>query len=152
LNINATLTIADRGESVEYEKYLKEIALEDNRITFCGYIKRENLFSQIDVLIVPSIWNEPLGMVAIESCAYHVPVIATRMGGLPEIIKDGVNGWLCDVDNPDSLGKTILKVYNSPELLHAVSNRARESVSEMLDMDKMMKKYEELVVHSDFKA
>ncbi|KAA6343180.1 N-acetyl-alpha-D-glucosaminyl L-malate synthase [termite gut metagenome] len=144
-NINAILTIAGRGESIEYEKYLKELALEDNRITFSGYIKRENLFSQIDVLIVPSIWNEPLGMVAIESCAYHVPVIATKMGGLPEIIKDGVNGWLCDVDNSDSLGKTILHIYNSPELLHSVSNRARESVSEMLDMERMMIKYEELV-------
>ncbi|KAA6344755.1 N-acetyl-alpha-D-glucosaminyl L-malate synthase [termite gut metagenome] len=143
-NINATLTIAGRGESIEYEKYLKELASKDKRIIFSGYVKPVEHYTGIYLSVVPSICPDTFPSVAFESCAYHVPVIATKMGGLPEIIKDGVNGWLCDVDNSDSLGKTILHIYNSSELLHSVSNRARESVSEMLDMERMMIKYEEL--------
>jgi glycosyltransferase involved in cell wall biosynthesis len=146
-NINATLTIAGRGESVEYEKYLKELASKDKRIIFSGYVKSIEHYANIHLSVVPSIWPDTFPSVAFESCAYYIPVIATRMGGLPEIIKDGVNGWLCDVDNPDSLGKAILHIYNSPELLRSISNHTRESVGEMLDMDRMMIKYGEIIIN-----
>ncbi|KAA6342048.1 N-acetyl-alpha-D-glucosaminyl L-malate synthase [termite gut metagenome] len=144
-NINATLTIAGRGESVEYETYLKELASKDKRIIFSGYVKPIEHYTGIHLSVVPSIWPDTFPSVAFESCAYHVPVITTRMGGLPEIIKESVNGWLCDVNNPDSLGKAILRIYNSPELLHSVSNRARESVNEMLDMERMFLRYKEVI-------
>jgi glycosyltransferase involved in cell wall biosynthesis len=82
--------------------------------------------------------------VAFESCAYHIPVICTPMGGLPEIIEKDENGWFCDVNNPASLGETIMKAYNSPDLIRACSLKARKAVCEMLDAGKMLDKYCEI--------
>jgi glycosyltransferase involved in cell wall biosynthesis len=145
LDINATLTIAGKGASVEYEMYLKKIASRDKRIRFSGYVKSTEHYANIHVLVVPSLWNESLGMVAFEACAYHVPVIATMKGGLPEIIKGGVNGWLCDINNQNFLGEMILKVYNSPETVRAYSEQAREAVKEMLGVNQMLEAYREVL-------
>jgi glycosyltransferase involved in cell wall biosynthesis len=145
MDINAVLTIAGKGESEEYEKYLRTLATNDTRISFSGYVKSTEHYSNIHLSVVPSKWPDTFPTVAFESCAYHVPVIATQMGGLPEIIKEGINGWFCDVNNPDSLGETILKIYNSPEILETCSRQARNSVSEMLDTERMIKSYEDIV-------
>jgi glycosyltransferase involved in cell wall biosynthesis len=146
LDINATLTISGRGESIEYEAYLKDIAAHDKRISFHGYVKSTDHYANIHISVVPSQWADTFPTVAFESCAYHLPVITTRMGGLPEIIKEGINGWFCDVNNPDSLGKIILKIYNSPEIVRSCSAQAREVVKEMLDVDRMLNEYEKIII------
>jgi glycosyltransferase involved in cell wall biosynthesis len=142
LDINATLTIAGRGESVEYEEYLKNLASKDKRIRFSGYVKSTDHYANIHISVVPSQWADTFLTVAFESCACHVPVIATTMGGLPEIIKDNVNGWLCDANIQNSLGKTILKVYNSPKLISLYSMHSREFVRSFLDVDRLTSEYE----------
>jgi glycosyltransferase involved in cell wall biosynthesis len=144
LDINAILTIAGRGESVEYEEYLKDLASIDNRICFIGYVKSIDYYANIHISVVPSQWADTFPTVAFESCACHVPVIATTMGGLPEIIKENINGWLCDVNNPNSLGDTILTVYNSPELISLYSKQSRESVKSFLDVDRLTSEYEDV--------
>jgi glycosyltransferase involved in cell wall biosynthesis len=144
LDIDATLTIAGRGESAKYEKYLKELASGDKRIRFSGYVKSTDHYANIHVSVIPSQWADTFPTVAFESCACHVPVIATTMGGLPEIIKDNVNGWLCDANNQNSLGQKILEVYNSPELISSCSKHSRESVRSFLDIDRLTNEYEDV--------
>jgi glycosyltransferase involved in cell wall biosynthesis len=53
-----------------------------------------DLMKRAAFVVVPSIWHEPFGRIVIEAYACGTPVLATRMGGLSEIIKDGVTGWL----------------------------------------------------------
>jgi glycosyltransferase involved in cell wall biosynthesis len=145
LDINATLTIAGRGNSIEYEEYLKDLAAHDKRISFRGYVKSADHYAGIHVSVVPSQWPDTFPGVAYESCAHHVPVITTRMGGLPEIIKEGMNGWFCDVNNLYSLGETILEIYNSPETVRIYSAQAREAVKEMLDVEGNLNRYGKMV-------
>ena len=145
LNINATLEIAGKGES-QYENYLKELASKDKRITFCGYIKPEEFYQRIHVLTVPSLWDEALGLVAIEACANNVPVITTAKGGLKEIIKDGYNGVYCDADFPDSLSKAIKQIYDDHKLLNRLQESARKSVLAFLNTNQMMQDYEKIII------
>src|SRR5690606_16626503 len=84
LNISATLTIAGRGKN-EYEEKLKSMVIHPE-ISFVGYVKSNEFYPMIDVLVVPSLWEEPLGMVAIEALANHLPVIANKRGGLKETV------------------------------------------------------------------
>jgi glycosyltransferase involved in cell wall biosynthesis len=142
LPFDATLQIAGRGQLAD-EAQLKALATSPN-ISFVGYQKPEAFYSQIDVAVVPSIWNEPFGMVAVEACAHSVPVIASRMGGLPEIIQDSLNGLLCHPQDPDSLGHAMLKLYQQPDLLQRLSKQARVSVAALLNLDLMLDSYESI--------
>ena len=83
-------------------------------------------------------------MVAVEACAYSRPVIASRMGGLTEIIQDQLNGLLCSPDDPDSLGLAMLKLHQQPRLLARLSAEARNSVASLLNLDLMLDHYESI--------
>lgn len=143
LGINASLFIGGRGQA-DYEKHLKSIAKGSN-ITFLGQVQSDEFYAGIDVLVVPSLWQEPLGMVAIEALAHHVPVIAHKTGGLQESVIDGVNGLFCYASNPDSLGEAIQKMYADTELYNRLSAAARESVSAILSKDRMLSQYQEVI-------
>jgi glycosyltransferase involved in cell wall biosynthesis len=142
LPFDATLQIAGRGQ-LNDETQLKALATSP-KISFVGYQKPEAFYSQIDVAVVPSIWNEPFGLVAVEACAHSVPVIASRMGGLPEIIQDSLNGLLCNPADPDSLGHAMLKLYQQPDLLRRLSQQARVSVAALLSVELMLDSYESI--------
>jgi Glycosyltransferase len=75
-------------------------------INFAGKFSRENLskiFNEIDVLIVPSVWYENCPNVILEAMSFKIPVIASSIGGMTELIEDGKTG-LC-------LNPAILKIY-----------------------------------------
>lgn len=145
LDINATLTIAGCGETEVYERHLHELAANDNRISFSGYVKSIEHYKKIDLSVIPSLWPDTFPTVAFESCAYNVPVIATNMGGLPEIIIDNTNGILCNSKNKDSLKLAIMKLYNNPSILNKYARKAKKSVMEMTDIDEVINKYEKLI-------
>lgn len=142
LSIPASLKIAGKGEE-NYENELTELA-RGTDIEFVGYVNSTEFLSQIDVLIVPSLWEEPLGMVAIEALANHVPVIANKRGGLQETVQDDINGLYCYDKNPDSLGEAMLKLYNQPDKYNQFSAKARESVASILDKNRLISEYEEV--------
>lgn len=146
LPFNATLQIAGRGQ-IDDEQRFKAMATSPN-ISFVGYQNPETFYDRIDVAIVPSLWNEPFGMVAVEACAHSRPVIASRMGGLTEIIKDHVNGLLCSPDDPDSLGLAMLKLYQQPRLMARLGAQARNSVADFLNLELMLDQYENILLQT----
>ncbi|SQF99421.1 glycoside hydrolase family protein [Paucimonas lemoignei] len=146
LPIDATLQIAGRGQRDDEARFRAMVT--SPRVSFVGYRSPEQFYKQIDVAIVPSIWSEPFGMVAVEACAYSKPVIASRMGGLPEIIQDQLNGLLCCPDDPDSLGVAMLKLHQQPALLARLSAQARVSVASLTDLDLMLDSYEVIFVQT----
>jgi glycosyltransferase involved in cell wall biosynthesis len=142
LSIPARMKIAGKGEP-NYEDHL-HIAAQGANIEFVGYVNSTEFLSQIDVLIVPSLWEEPLGMVAIEALANHVPVIANKRGGLQETVKDGANGLYCYDSNPDSLAEAMLQLYENPIKYNQFSANARNSVAAILDKNRLISEYEEV--------
>ncbi|NDV96116.1 glycosyltransferase [Dysgonomonas sp. 521] len=139
-----TLKIAGEARNNVYLNFLEDYAKEDPRISFVGYQKSENFYKEIDVLVVPSVWEEPLGMVAIEACANGIPVITSGTGGLKEIIIDGVNGILCNPNIKDSLSNAIHQINNDRELLNDMKENARHSVLPFLDTNRLGNEYEDL--------
>ncbi|MFJ4145499.1 glycosyltransferase family 4 protein [Pseudomonas sp. NPDC089734] len=146
LPFNATLQIAGRGQLNDEQRF--KAMVTSKNISFVGYQNPGTFYEQIDVAIVPSLWNEPFGMVAVEACAHSRPVIASRMGGLTEIIEDQVNGLLCSPDDPDSLGVAMLKLHQQPGLLARLGAQARGSVRDFLSLDRMLDQYESLLIQT----
>jgi glycosyltransferase involved in cell wall biosynthesis len=79
-------------------------------------------------LIVPSIWTEPFGMVVIEAMAAGRAVIASRIGGIPEIVRDGETGLLVPPADPVALRRAIEKLVTNPELAPRLGRAALASV------------------------
>ncbi|NJM37497.1 MAG: glycosyltransferase family 4 protein [Akkermansiaceae bacterium] len=98
LGKNRRLVIAGDGpESQKLQEKASHLGL--NNVTFSGFVKhseQKNLWAGAAFSVVPSIWQEPFGMVVLEAWAQARPVVAHRIGALPELISDGVNGFLAD--------------------------------------------------------
>lgn len=94
-------------------------------------------YNQLDVMIVPSVWKEPFGMVAAESLSCGRPVIASRIGGLPEIVNDA-NGTLVEPGDPQALADAMEYYIDHPNVLKTKSEAARESVITQLSWDRHM--------------
>ncbi|TWI47273.1 glycosyltransferase involved in cell wall biosynthesis [Pseudomonas duriflava] len=141
--MHAMLYIAGRGQ-LDYVAHLKRLA-DPSRVRFIGYQSPQTFYSAIDVAVVPSRWAEPFGMVAVEACAHGVPVIATRMGGLSEIIQDRFNGLLCSPAQPESLGVALRTLHDDKPLRERLAYQARSSVSALLGQDRMLDEYETII-------
>ena len=144
LRISATLDIAGRGKET-HEEELKALASEDTRIRFRGYVNPADFYQDMDVLVVPSLWEEPLGMVAIEGLANRLPVIATNMGGLRETVQHEHNGLLCNPADEHSLRDAMLRLYEDHELYNRLAAAARPSVDSFLQPARMVGEYEQLL-------
>ncbi|AGA80429.1 glycosyltransferase family 4 protein [Echinicola vietnamensis] len=138
------LHIAGKGKE-SYETHLRSISEEHANIEFMGYAQPAELFSNIDVLAVPSLWEEPLGMVAIEALAHHIPVVANAAGGLKETVQEGINGFFCHGDEPASLAAALKTLYENPEDYQRLSAQARGSVAAILDRDRMLDAYQDIL-------
>lgn len=142
LGISASLKIAGKGEDKAVSE-LKTLS-QNHPIDFVGYVTPHDFLSQIDLLVVPSLWEEPLGMVAIEALAAGVPVITSGKGGLSESVKHEQNGLICPPEDPDSLGQAIFRLYDDAALYNHLSAAAPESVSHFLDKDRLVKEYDQV--------
>jgi len=81
-----------------------------DRVEFRSWLPHDELPNRLasaDALIFPSVWDEPFGMPVVEAMAAGLPVIASRVGALPEIMTDGVNGLLVPPADPSALADAI---------------------------------------------
>lgn len=93
------LLIAGMGNN-RYVNYLKT-KYTISQVAFIGKQKQTDFFKQIDLLVVPSLWNEPFGRVVIEAYASHCPVFMSKNGGLKELQVDGISWCFNTYDNKD---------------------------------------------------
>jgi N-acetyl-alpha-D-glucosaminyl L-malate synthase BshA len=101
------------------------------------------LLSCADVFILPSAL-ESFGMAALEAMACEVPVIASRVGGLPELIDDGRTGFLCDMDDVDAMAERAIRVIRDPALGRQIGSAAAASVADRFCTDRVVPMYEAL--------
>jgi glycosyltransferase involved in cell wall biosynthesis len=103
--------------------------IQDRRILFEGQVTGERkraILSEADVMVVPSVWHEPFGRTVIEGYQMGLAVVASRMGGLPELVEEGVTGRMVDAGDSGQLGGVLEELASAPETLAAMRRRARE--------------------------
>jgi len=95
-------------------------------VTLPGFISdRAAFFASLDVFIMPS-RSEAWGMAALEAMAHGVPVIASDIGGLAELVEDGNGGWLVVPGNPAALARAITYAATNPDRLREQGQKARD--------------------------
>ncbi len=117
------LRLVVRGNMTHFPKYAKRVrafADVDPRINFkgpYGHGELADALSSIDVLVVPSVWYENTPFVVLEAFCAGRPVIASDLGGLSEIVQDGVNGRTFAAGDPGSLTGVLAEFEEDPSLL-----------------------------------
>jgi N-acetyl-alpha-D-glucosaminyl L-malate synthase BshA len=100
-----------------------------------------DVLSQADVFLLPSA-TESFGLAALEAMACEVPVVASRVGGLPEVIDDGVTGFLHPPDDIDGMAESIVRLVHDPALHTRVATAARAAALERFSPARIVPMYE----------
>jgi glycosyltransferase involved in cell wall biosynthesis len=116
-----------------YEQVRAEAASE---VEFPGWITPEALFKQIGLLVTPSSPVEAAPRVVIEAFAAGVPVLASKVGGVPELIEHGKTGLLVDSVEPASLARAMVEAVRNPPLLSSIAERAKMRWRERFTLDR----------------
>ncbi len=130
-----------------YRRELEEFAQQQgiaDRTIFTGH--REDvpdLLAASDVFCLPS-RNEPFGRVIIEAMAVGLPVVATRGGGVPEIIQDGQEGLLVPIDSPRELADALAQLLKDPAIRRQMGEAGRRRVRERFDLRVTVKAIESI--------
>lgn len=149
---DATLVMVGSGEMLPFLKaQAKFLGIED-RVVFMGYVPDDllpEIFKMADIFVLPSISSEAFGIVVLEAMASGVPVIATNVGGIPEVLKENEAGLLIPPGNELELRKAIQKLLNNEELRKWYGVNGRKAVEEKYSWDKVVveieKVYEEII-------
>lgn len=113
----ARLVVA--GETDLATQHRLQALAGDRLITFLGFVAPEVFYAQVDVVVVPSLWDEPLSRAVQEAHAFARPVIGSARGGIPEAL--GKGGWLFDPDQVDGLVQVMTELTEEP---HAIAEKA----------------------------
>jgi glycosyltransferase involved in cell wall biosynthesis len=116
--------LAGQG-SLEYEHELKAMTQGRPEVRWLGFVSPEVLLRKVDVLVVPSLWNDSAPLVVQESMAHYVPVICSRVGGIPKLMGEGT-GWLFNPSDPSALAGAMRDALESRDALAVMRERARE--------------------------
>lgn len=142
------LAIGGRGPGRDnYKKMIKRYSLSAY-VRFLGFIENEDMpayYTLADIFVLPSIVDsngdtEGLGVVLLEAGACETPVIGSRVGGIPDIIKDGVNGLLVEPQNAADLTEKILRLAHNRELREQMGKNGRQMVNANFNWDNIAKR------------
>ena len=115
------------------------------RVTLHGAIRRpQEALAQVGLLVLPSA-AEGFGLVLIEAMAARVPVVATDVPGIRDVVRDGVNGLLAGLDDEQALAGAIDCTVGNSEFRHGLIERAYESVKERFTWQRILPMYRELL-------
>jgi len=128
---NVELTIIGEGpERERLERHAREAGL-NGRVHFAGSLPRQQVLESLaraQAAVLPSDW-ENFPHAAVEALAVGTPLVATAVGGVGEIVVDGVNGLLVPPGSPEALGAALERLLGSEELQQQLSRQARASVA-----------------------
>jgi glycosyltransferase involved in cell wall biosynthesis len=124
------------SHQAEYERLANELGIADH-VTWTGQVQDligGGAFQAADVLIQCSQWQEAFGFSVAEGMAAGLPIIASRIGGLPELVSVGENGFLFEPSSSAELAQHILHLQADPELRKRMGESSRKMVAEHFDL------------------
>ncbi len=136
-----------RAEGWEFQVRIAspyDIRSKDEFVRYCGWYSRDKLpdfYSQCDVVVIPSLWEEPFGITAVEALSCGVPVIASSIGGLSAIVEDGKSGMIFRSGDAKDLSDKIRQLLKDPERARSISAAARDRAVSAFDWDVIMRSY-----------
>jgi glycogen(starch) synthase len=144
---NARMTIAGDGpKRRDLEILAADLGISDS-VTFAGWIDRVDIPAMMNtstMVLMPSRWEEPFGLVALQAAQVGRPVVATQVGGLPEVVIDGETGILVESEDPERMCSSMTDLAGNPELAARLGARARLRALTEFTMVRCADRYDEV--------
>lgn len=138
------LLMVGDGPDRPQAEYLAETHGVSRDVSFVGkWTDTEQLLSVADILILPS-ELESFGLVALEAMASEVPVIATNVGGVPEVVDHGRDGFLLEVGDTDSMAEAALELLSDPDRRAQMGRHARQHAKDAFCHEGVVEQYVQL--------
>lgn len=141
------VVIAGDGPALDDLRRLAAALNLEATIEFAGWVSPDavhRLMNRATVVAVPSRWDEPFGLVALEAMQMARPVVASRVGGLPGIVEDGRTGRLVPPDDPLALAAALTEVLVDSERARAMGEHGRRVAAAAFDWSRCVDAYESL--------
>jgi len=135
------LLVGKNIDKVPYAEQIANNAMRD-RIHLTGYRHdAPQLIAASNVLVQPSVSGEGLPRAMMEAMGYGVPPVITDTGGGKEVVEDGVTGYVVPVKDAGAIADRVLKLYNNPDLVAAMSQCCKEKINNDVSLDKTVDQY-----------
>ena len=96
--------------------------------------EKERYFKEADIFAFPT-YNETFGLVILEAMQFHLPIVSTNEGGIPDIIQDGINGLICNKKDPVSLACCLKRVLEEPDLRKELGTNGHQKLLKEFTID-----------------
>jgi glycosyltransferase involved in cell wall biosynthesis len=128
--------VGDGGGEVAFRRQAQELGVAQS-VSFTGLVQdplREGVYAASDIICLASRWQEAFGLVLGEAMISARPVVATRVGGIPEVVEDGRTGLLAAAKNPADLAAQLLRLLGDPELRFHMGQAGRTTAQAKFDL------------------
>jgi len=142
--IECKLSLIGNGpERPRAEKMAEDLGISEN-VEFLGNVKEvQEIIGKTDLFLLPS-EDESFGLAALEAMSCEVPVVASDVGGLKELISHGVDGYLVKIGDVEAIAQYSLKILEDSRLQEKFGRNARQKVLRKYTPDKIVPEYEDL--------
>jgi glycosyltransferase involved in cell wall biosynthesis len=142
---NAEFWFAGHGDLQAAHKQAEQLGIQ-NQIRLLGWQSGEELeeiYNKADLFCLPS-YNEGVPMSVLEAMSHGLPVVCTRVGGLPDIVREGENGLFVEAGNPHSIANALLRLLRDPSFAKSIARAGRETVLESFSLDMVARRLESI--------
>lgn len=141
------------GSPVPGQEYMLDDVVEEitklclqNHVTIISFIKDiENIYKEMDVIIVPSTFDDPFPTTVLEGMFFSKPIIGTRVGGIPEMIDDRISGFITNRDDSEDLSKKIIFFIDNPSEIKRMGENGRLRFNNNFSEESFYDKYSKII-------
>jgi glycosyltransferase involved in cell wall biosynthesis len=144
---DASLSVRAYGDTTSFPEYtarLRRLIAGDERLELAGVYPRQRLsqvLRELDVIVVPSLWYENSPNAILEAFGHRTPVIASNLGGMAELVRDGENGLLFAPGDAEGLARQLRRLLDDPRVLPALRTGIGPVKSVAQEMDELEEIY-----------
>ena len=144
------ITVGDMKADPRYTKFVLDLIKKNNledKISVFGKVpdnEFEKIYEKSFVIAILEQWENMSPVFLVDSMANKKAIVASRIGGMPEFIKNGKNGFLCEPNNPNDFAEKIIFLLKNKNVAKIFGGRAQKDISKMINEDGIFKKFDKL--------
>ena len=135
------MLVGDGPDEEKLKARVKEMNLQDNVSFFPFTSEPQFIFEKLDILVLSSLYKEGLPNVILEAMAMELPVVSSKLAGVPEVVVDGETGYMTEPGNADEIAKAVEKIFSDKENYKKMAMNARKLMASKFDKKNQFKAF-----------